>query len=83
MRIKVFERSDGATIVLPLDLHGAFPLEHHGALVEIGDAELDLGCLSPRFVEQLGMRGYCVASDADAEHVLGCITRWKDAILPQ
>lgn len=79
MRVKVFERADGATVVLPLDLHGTFPPDYHGALVEIGDAELDLDCLSPEFVTVLGLKGYCAAQGTDAASVLECIVAWKAA----
>lgn len=81
MRVKVFNREDGATVVLPIDLHGTFPPEYHGRLSELGDAELDLECLSPEFVLSLGMKGYCVARDADAEAVLACITGWLAPIV--
>ena len=76
MRVKVFTRDDGATVVLPVDLHGSFPPHYHGELVELGDAELDMGCLSSEFVLALGLRGYCIARDADAESVLACISEW-------
>ncbi|WP_462116720.1 hypothetical protein [Lysobacter xanthus] len=81
MRIKVFNREDGATVVLPIHLQGSFPPEYHGRLTELGDAELDLGCLSPEFVLALGMKGYCVARGADAEAVLACITEWVAPIV--
>lgn len=81
MRVKVFNRDDGATVVLPLDLHGTFPPRYHGELLELGDAELDMDCLSPDFVLALGLRGYCVASDADAEAVLACVTAWVAPIV--
>jgi len=81
MRVKVFTRADGATVVLPLDLHGSFPPDYHGELSELGDAELDLACLSGEFLLALGLRGYCVARDADAEAVLACISNWLEPIV--
>ena len=80
MRVKVFSREDGATVVLPIDLHASFPPEFHGRLNELGDAELDMTCLSAEFVLALGLRGYCVAHGADAEAVLACITDWVSPI---
>lgn len=80
MRVKVFNREDGATVVLPVDLHGSFPPDYHGRLTELGDAELDLGCLSAEFLLALGLRGFCVATGADAEAVLACITDWVSPI---
>jgi hypothetical protein len=80
MRVKVFTRDDGATVVLPVDLQGSFPPDYHGQLSELGDAELDLACLSGEFVLALGLRGYCVAKGADAEAVLACITAWVSPI---
>lgn len=76
MQVKVFNRDDGATVVLPVGLQGSFPPHYHGELTELGDAKLDLDCLSPEFVLALGMKGYCVVSGTDAEAVLGCITEW-------
>lgn len=76
MRVKVFTREDGATVVLPIDLQGSFPPDYHGRLSELGDAELDMTCLSAEFVLALGLRGYCVAKDADAEAVLACVSDW-------
>ncbi|TZF91530.1 hypothetical protein [Cognatilysobacter lacus] len=76
MKVKVFNRDDGSTVVLPVDLHGSFPSDFHGKLTELGDAILDLDCLSAEFVLALGLRGYCVASGTDAEAVLGCISEW-------
>lgn len=81
MRVKVFNREDGATIVLPVDLHGSFPPDHHGRLTELGDAELDIGCLSDDFVLALGLNGYCVACGADAQSVLDCIDTWQRPIV--
>ena len=78
MLVKVFAREDGATVVLPLDLWGFVPVDFEGALVEIGDAELELGCLSPKFVAALGLRGYCVADGDDIAGALHCITQWKE-----
>ena len=80
MRVKVFTRDDGATVVLPVDLHGSFPPDHHGRLAELGDAELDMACLSAEFVLALGLRGYCVAHGADAEAVLACVSDWVSPI---
>ena len=77
----MFNRQDDAIVVLPLDLHGTFPSEHHGRLDELGDAELDLSCLSPEFVLALGLRGYCVAPAADRDAVLDCISGWKQPVL--
>ncbi|WP_133478608.1 hypothetical protein [Cognatilysobacter segetis] len=76
MRVKVFSREDGATVVLPVDLHGSFPPDHHGRLNELGDAELDMTCLSGEFVLALGLRGYCVAHGDDARAVLDCVSDW-------
>lgn len=81
MRVKVFHREDGATVVLPVDLQGAFPPDHHGRLAELGDAELDLACLSHDFVLALGLRGYCVAGAEDAQAVLDCIDHWRTPIV--
>lgn len=81
MRVKVFNRADGATVVLPLDLHGSFPPDYHGRLMELGDAELDVSCLSDEFVLALGLNGYCVARDADAQAVLACIENWIKPIV--
>jgi hypothetical protein len=81
MRVKVFTRDDGATVVLPVDLHGSFPPDYHGRLSELGDAELDMTCLSADFVLALGLRGYCVAHGADAEAVLACVTEWLSPIV--
>lgn len=80
MRVKVFSRQDGATVVLPVNLHGSFPPEYHGRLSELGDAELDMSCLSAEFVLALGMRGYCAAHGEDAEAVLACVTDWVTPI---
>lgn len=80
MRVKVFTREDKATVVLPVHLHGSFPPEYHGHLTELGDAELDMACLSPEFVLALGLHGYCVAENGDADAVLACITDWVDPI---
>ena len=76
MRVKVFSREEGAIVVLPVDLHGSFPPDHQGRLSELGDAELDMTCLSAEFVLALGLRGYCVAHGADAEAVLACVSDW-------
>lgn len=81
MRVKVFNREDDAVVVLPLDLHGSFPPEYHGQLAEVGDAELDLSCLSPEFVLALGLKGYCVAPACDRDAVLACISDWKAPVL--
>jgi hypothetical protein len=81
MRVKVFTREDGATVVLPVNLHGSFPLDFDGRLNELGDAELDMSCLSAEFVLALGMCGYCIAYGEDAEAVLACITDWVTPIV--
>jgi hypothetical protein len=80
MRVKVFTREDGATVVLPVDLHGSFPPDFHGRLSELGDAELDMDCLSADLVLALGLCGYCVASGDDAIAVLACISDWVSPI---
>lgn len=80
MRVKVFNRDDGTIVVLPIDLHGTFPPEHHGPLAELGDAVLDFACLSDEFVLALGMCGYCEARGADARTVLDCISGWTAPI---
>ena len=81
MRVKVFNREDGATVVLPIDLHGSFPPEFHGRLTELGDAVLDVSCLSDGFVLALGLQGYCVAHATDAQAVLDCIEEWQRPIV--
>ena len=68
-------------MVLPIDLHGSFPPDHRGRLTELGDAELDVASLSDEFVLALGLRGYCVARDADARAVLDCIGDWRRPIV--
>lgn len=81
MRVKVFNREDGATVVLPLELHASALPEFGGRLQELGDAVLDVACLSDGFVLALGLRGYCVAHGADAQAVLDCIAEWSKPIL--
>lgn len=78
MRVKIFHRDDGATVVLPLDLWGSMPAEFEGVLDEVGDADLDMACLSTPFLTALGLEGYCVALGSDVEAVLSCITQWKE-----
>ncbi|WP_133501427.1 hypothetical protein [Cognatilysobacter terrigena] len=77
MRVKIFHRDDGATVVLPLDLWGSMPAEFEGVL-EVGDADLDMACLSTPFLTALGLKGYCVALGSDVAAVLSCITQWKE-----
>lgn len=74
----VFERDDRAIVVLPSDLHGHLPATFGGALTLIGTGVLDLTCLSDELVLSLGMAGYCIASDEDADEVLRCVRRWRD-----
>ncbi|HEY4583115.1 MAG TPA: hypothetical protein VIG88_09655 [Lysobacter sp.] len=47
-------------------------------LTLIGTGVLDLTCLSDEFVLSLGMAGYCLASNEDADEVLRCVHRWRD-----
>lgn len=78
MQVMVFERDDRAIVVLPTELYGQLPPSFGGTLKEVGTGILDLTCLSDDFVLSLGLAGYCVASDADAEEVLRCVRRWKN-----
>ena len=80
MHVKVYERTDGAIVVLPADLEHAFPRDYHGALCLAGDAELDLGCLSAEFVAALGLKGYCVARGDDVASVVHCVTTWHGRV---
>ncbi|TBR13180.1 MAG: hypothetical protein EPO46_03195 [Lysobacter sp.] len=80
MHVKVYERTDGAVVVLPADLEHAFPRDYHGALAEVGDASLDLDCLSGEFVAALGMKGYCVATGDDVASILHCVTAWHGRV---
>lgn len=81
MHVKVFERSDGATVVVPLALRDTVPPADHGLLREIGDAELDLTCLSTALITALGVGGYCVAVGDDVEEVLRCLSQWRSAFV--
>lgn len=79
MQVKVFERDDGATVVLPVGLEHELPRWFDGHLDELGQAQLDLGCLSPPLVTALGLRGYCVAEGADVLEVLRCLSAWHES----
>ncbi len=78
MKVVVFERDDNAVLVVPYDLYGQLPGDLGGTLRQLGMGVLDLRCLTDGFVTELGLNGYCIASNEDAEEVLRCISRWKD-----
>ncbi|GAB2511571.1 hypothetical protein [Lysobacter humi (ex Lee et al. 2017)] len=79
MQVKVFERDDGATVLLPVGLESELPASFDGRLDELGEASLDLGCLSPELVAALGLRGYCLARGADVIEVLRCLSAWRES----
>lgn len=79
MQVKVFERDDGATVLLPVGLESELPSSFDGRLDELGEAHLDLACLSPDLVAALGLRGYCFARGADVAEVLRCLSSWRES----
>lgn len=79
MQVKVFECDDGATVLLPVGLEDGLPPSFDGRLDELGEAHLDLACLSPELVAALGLRGYCLAEGADVLEVLRCLSAWRES----
>lgn len=74
---QVFERADGALVLVPMLFQLPQALEAEGPLRAIGAVQLPLTALSRELVEGMALRFYGVACGADAQLLRNLLGRPK------